>query len=197
MFDPTLFRNGGYSYWEIEESKKAKPAAAIAPVAPVPQIELHKQPSCVQLTVQAVFAAAESSPTPAPPVAAPLGASISPASETTNTKELPSLTAQDIGLTKGPSPTDAALEKSVETTTTDTDKLAVALQEIERLKTQLAEAVGPQVTGLRKRGGAVAQAGAETAVEKTKEVVNAAQGVPVEVVGGLLVAVFVLTYLFF
>lgn len=41
------------------------------------------------------------------------------------------------------------------------------------------------------------QSGAETAVEKTKEVVAAAQGVPIEVVGGLLLAVFVLTYLFF
>jgi hypothetical protein len=52
---------------------------------------------------------------------------------------------------------------------------------------------------LRKRGGAVAsdvKAGAETAVEKTKEVAQSS-GVPIEVVGALVLAVFVLTYLFF
>jgi hypothetical protein len=35
------------------------------------------------------------------------------------------------------------------------------------------------------------------AVEKAKEVIHGNQGVPVEVVAGLVVAVFVMTYMFF
>lgn len=95
-------------------------------------------------------------------------------------------------------PTNAALEKSVEAGASDGDKLRVALAEVERLKTQLADAQagGPSVTGLRRRGGAAA--GAETMTEKAKEAVSAGgQGVPVEVVVALCLGVFVVTYLFF
>lgn len=63
------------------------------------------------------------------------------------------------------------------------------------------EAKGPGAIGLRRRGGAAGAGGisgeVETVVEKAKEVVQSAQGVPVEVVAGLVVGVFVLTYLFF
>lgn len=60
-----------------------------------------------------------------------------------------------------------------------------------------AQAAGPNVTGLRKRGGAVA--GGETLVDKAKEVTatSGAQGFPVEIVVALCVGVFVVTYLFF
>ena len=113
---------------------------------------------------------------------------------------LPSLTAADINASpSGVSPTNAALERSIDTTAPESDKLNVALREIDRLKEQLAEAVGPQVTGLRKRGGATASnavAGAEVAVDKVKQVA-ASSGVPIEVVGALVLAVFILTYLFF
>jgi hypothetical protein len=92
------------------------------------------------------------------------------------------------------------LEKSLSNgTSVAQDKYNAALQEIEKLKAQVADGLGPTVTGLRKRGGAVAsdvKAGAETAVEKTKEVAQSS-GVPIEVVGALVLAVFVLTYLFF
>lgn len=62
---------------------------------------------------------------------------------------------------------------------------------------------GPQVTGLRRRGGGsvAQQAGekAEVAVAKAKEAVQqgASQGVPLEVVVGLVVGTFVMAYLFF
>lgn len=113
---------------------------------------------------------------------------------------LPSLTASDIeGL--GASPTNVALEQSLASTTSESDKLNIALKEIDKLRTQLAEAQGPQVTGLRRRGtgGAAGevQAGAETVIEKAKEVVAGSNGVPLEVVVGVAVGVFVLTYLFF
>lgn len=75
----------------------------------------------------------------------------------------------------------------------------MALKEIDKLRSDLEEARGPQATGLRKRGGAGAATGtgAEVAVEKAKEIVAGNQGVPVEVVAGLVVAVFVMTYMFF
>ena len=73
------------------------------------------------------------------------------------------------------------------------------MEEIESLRRQLNDASSPTVTGLRKRGGATStgSANVDTVVEKAKDVVAGSQGVPVEVVGGLLLAVFVLTYLFF
>jgi ElaB/YqjD/DUF883 family membrane-anchored ribosome-binding protein len=118
-----------------------------------------------------------------------------------NQPKLPSLSAADIQGT-GASPTNAALEQSLVNTTSDSEKLSVALKEIDRLRAQLAEAQGPQVTGLRKRGtgaGSDVAAGAETVVEKAKEMVGTtgSQGVPLEAVVGVAVVVFVLTYLFF
>lgn len=99
------------------------------------------------------------------------------------------------------SATNVALEQSLATSTSDSDKLSVALKEIDKLRSELDDARGPQVTGLRKRGGAAGEgaSGAEVAVEKAKEIVqtSAAQGVPLEVVVGLVVATFVMTYLFF
>ena len=75
-----------------------------------------------------------------------------------------------------------------------------ALKEIEKLRSELDEARGPQATGLRRRGGGAGANGGtatEVAVEKAKEVVQGNQGVPLEVVGVLVVAVFVMTYMFF
>lgn len=158
--------------------------------------------------MQQLFSAAESS-TPvtatngdakSSPTSVPVPSHAEPPSLSSNAAvvepPLPSLTAAAIS-EKGPSPTNAAFERSLNATTSDAEKLKVALAEIERLQAQLAEAQGPQVTGLRKRGGASTSATVDTAVEKAKEVVAASQGVPVEVVGALLFAVFVLTYLFF
>jgi hypothetical protein len=120
-----------------------------------------------------------------------------PIPQPTSQPQLPSLTAADIQ-NVGVSPTNVALEQSLATTSSDSDKLNIALKEIDRLRAQLAEAQGPQVTGLRRRGtGGDAKAGAETAVEKVKEAVSASNGVPLEVVVGVAVGVFVLTYLFF
>lgn len=81
-------------------------------------------------------------------------------------------------------------------TTSDSEKLAVALKEIESLRAQLEEAKGPQVSGLRKRGTA---GGANEPANKPAQAVATAQqqGVPLEIVIGLMVGVFVLTYLFF
>lgn len=149
---------------------------------------------------QQLYSAAESSPAnvtrdrtpPTSSIPAPVASTPAVAIQ----PSLPPLTATTIAETKGPSPTDAALEESVSATTSSDDKLKAALAEIERLQSQLADAQGPQVTGLRKRGGA--QGGVETAVEKTKEIVNTpGGGVPIEVVGAIVLAVFVLTYLFF
>jgi hypothetical protein len=108
-------------------------------------------------------------------------------------REIPSLSAADVAAIGVP--TNVAFEKSLDATTSDSDKLIVALAEIERLKAQVTEAQGPTVTGLRKRGGA----GADAAGAKTTTAVApaAASGVPVEVCAGLVFAVFVLTYLFF
>ena len=111
---------------------------------------------------------------------------------------LPALSAADINKA-GVSPTNASLEQSLATTTSDSEKLQIALKEIDRLRSDLDEARGPQATGLRKRGGASTSggSGAEVAVEKAKEVIHGNQGVPIEVVAGLVVAVFVMTYMFF
>lgn len=75
----------------------------------------------------------------------------------------------------------------------------MALLEIDRLRKDLDEAKGPQATGLRRRGGGAATDGTatEVAVEKAKQVVQGNQGVPIEVVAGLVLAVFVMTYMFF
>lgn len=110
---------------------------------------------------------------------------------------LPALSVTDINKA-GVSPTNASLEQSLATTTSDSEKLQLALKEIDKLRSDLEEARGPQATGLRKRGGATTSGnGAEVAVEKAKEIVAGNQGVPIEVVAGLVVAVFVMTYMFF
>lgn len=139
----------------------------------------------------AVAAAANSAPE-SPVVAAPIAAPVAEAS-----REIPSLSADDVQAVGAP--TNIALEKSLNATTNSDDKLAVALAEIERLKGQLAEAQGPTVTGLRKRGGAGAGVGAVGAPVAGNKVATqtATQGVPLEVCAGLVFAVFVLTYLFF
>ena len=114
-----------------------------------------------------------------------------------NKPPLPDLTAKDIQAS-GVSPTNAALESSLAATTTDQEKLQVAMKEIDRLKAQLAEAQSPQVTGLRRRGGGASDAsGVEVMTEKAKKVVSGTSGVPLEVTGGLMLVVFILTYLFF
>jgi hypothetical protein len=166
-------------------------------------------PRRTMLTVQAVFAAAHSSPihatgangvarslpVPVPETATPASAP-TPADAPAQSAPIPSLTTKDIAAI-GASPTNVALEDSLAKTTTDSEKLKIALAEIDRLRAQLTDAQGPAVTGLRKRGGAGAtpSAGAETAV--AEKVVSGQQGVPIEVVAALLVGVFVMTYLFF
>ncbi|EKD01418.1 hypothetical protein A1Q2_04260 [Trichosporon asahii var. asahii CBS 8904] len=109
---------------------------------------------------------------------------------------IPSLTTADIAASNAPAPTNIALEKSVDIGTSDKEKLQTLLAENDRLRAQLAEAQGPNVVGLRKRGGAAADGGVAT---KTATAVQAApaQGVPVEVCAGLVFVVFILTYLFF
>jgi hypothetical protein len=116
----------------------------------------------------------------------------------TAAKEIPSLSVNDIN-TVGVSPTNLSLEQSLAASTSDAAKLDIALKEVEKLRRELIEARGPQVTGLRKRGnaGESVAAGTETVVEKAKEVVAGNQGVPLEVVAALVGGVFVLTYLFF
>ena len=110
---------------------------------------------------------------------------------------LPALSVADINKA-GVSPTNASLEQSLATSSSDSEKLQLALKEIDKLRSDLDEARGPQATGLRKRGGATTSGnGAEVAVEKAKEIVAGYQGVPIEVVAGLVVAVFVMTYMFF
>lgn len=140
---------------------------------------------------------------PTSPPAQPITAGTAPVTareEPVNEPKLPALTAADIAKTgSGVSPTNASLEQSLSATTSDSEKLQIALKEIDRLRSDLDEARGPQATGLRKRGGAGASAGTatEVAVEKAKEVVQGNQGVPIEVVAGLVLAVFVMTYMFF
>ncbi len=129
---------------------------------------------------------APDSPTPAPTRGAVSGLP-------NQSREIPSLSAKDVA---GVAPTNVALEKSLEASTSDADKLNVAMLEIERLKGQLGEAQGPTVTGLRKRGGAGTDAaGAKTTTAVASQ--TSPQGVPLEICAGLVFAVFVLTYLFF
>lgn len=121
-----------------------------------------------------------------------------PVTAQAGSRELPSLSAAEVQ--GAGAPTNAALEQSLSATTTDKQKLDVALAEIERLRSQLNDASGPNVTGLRKRGGAGAAdaSGANTQVaSKAAAGQQTASGVPIEVVAGLVFAVFVLTYLFF
>ncbi|WVQ93872.1 hypothetical protein IAU59_000950 [Kwoniella sp. CBS 9459] len=175
-YDPELFRNAGYSYWEIEKPPYVPPAIfSHAQSSPTPHSPL---PAAQDKPIPVPVEVPQSSPTIKKDVAPPL----------------PDLTPSQAGAT------NVALEKSLATTTSDSDKLAVALKEIDKLRAELDEARGPQVTGLRKRGNA-GGAGAETVVEKAKEAVanttSGSQGVPLEVCVGLVVGVFVMTYLFF
>ena len=124
-------------------------------------------------------------------------------SDTAKPKEhsIPSLSASDIQ-SVGASPTNVALESGLTATTSDSEKLKVAMAEIEKLREQLSEArATPSATGLRRRGGGTGGTESETktevAVETAKQVISGQQGVPIEIVVGLVVGVFVLTYLFF
>ncbi|WVQ81009.1 hypothetical protein IAT38_003116 [Cryptococcus sp. DSM 104549] len=191
-YDATLFRNEGYSYWEVDQPPYKPPSfpSIPAPVQASVQVSIpsFNPPSfkLVQPTAYAIYTQPAESPAPANKTIPR-----SPAdTEVPTTTQLPPLTAASAGVT------NAALEKSLASTTSDSDKLAVALKEIEKLRADLDEARGPNVTGLRKRGGA---AGGESAVEKPAAAVQAAaqQGVPLEVVVALVAGVFVLTYLFF
>ncbi|ODN75841.1 hypothetical protein, variant 1 [Cryptococcus amylolentus CBS 6039] len=212
-YDPALFPNKGLSVWEDPYNKPIYVPKAPVLHKPVtvgthtqPPIHLHfcschiphkltcncKNP---KLTIsKAIFSHAQTSPTPLDRSVGPSDPSRSfaagPSAPAVNEPALPPLSAADI------QPTNAALEKSLSATTSDSEKLAVALKEIERLKAEVAEKTGPQVTGLRKRG---VQGGADTIVEKPVQAaaVAAQQGVPLEVVVGLVAGVFVLTYLFF
>jgi len=134
------------------------------------------------------------SPTPGASQQAPALSAAAAAPAPVAAREIPSLSAADVAAVGAP--TNIALEKSLNASTSDSEKLTFALKEIDRLKAQLAEAQGPTVTGLRKRGGAGADsvAGAKTTTATTPA---APTGVPVEVCAGLVFAVFVLTYLFF
>ncbi|KAK8845329.1 hypothetical protein IAR55_006042 [Kwoniella newhampshirensis] len=185
---PDLFRNAGYSYWEFEK-----------PVYKPVVCRVHTPYFAATF---AIFSHAQSSPSqshalpPAQDKPIPVPVEVSspspvPAS-TPKSATLPSLGPADAGAT------NVALEQSLASTTSDSEKLSVALKEIDKLRAQLDEARGPQAIGLRKRGSA-AVAGAETAVEKAKEAVGVSgtQGVPLEVVVALVVGVFVMTYLFF
>ncbi|BEJ04709.1 hypothetical protein CcaverHIS641_0205260 [Cutaneotrichosporon cavernicola] len=112
-------------------------------------------------------------------------------------REIPFLSAADVQAAGAP--TNAALERSLDVTTSDSEKLRIVMQENESLKQQLIalQNAAPAASGLRKRGGAGADVtGAGT---KTTTVTAPAQasGVPLEVCAGLVFAVFVLTYLFF
>ena len=180
----------------------------------VPRFHIDLDSCWYTADIQAIFAPAHSSPTAAngngldtsTPPSGNAGPAIAkdilstppvPAAKTSEPL-LPALSAADINKA-GVSPTNASLEQSLATTTSDSEKLQLALKEIDRLRSDLDEARGPQATGLRKRGGASTSggSGAEVAVEKAKEVIHGNQGVPIEVVAGLVVAVFVMTYMFF
>ena len=171
----------------LTEFQQIFAAAQSSPIQPHSTLDKAKSPSPV-------------SPSPAPAYAAPAGTSApTQKAQSAQAKEvksgsIPSLSAEDIQLS-GPSPTNVALESSVATTTSDSDKLRVALAEIDRLRSQLNEAQSPAASGLRNRGGANGTA-TEVAVEKAKEVASGQQGMPVTVCIGLVVGVFLLTYLF-
>ncbi|WVQ76443.1 hypothetical protein IAR50_006110 [Cryptococcus sp. DSM 104548] len=215
-YDPILFPNKGLSVWEDPDNKPIY--VPKVPKVPVPQVPVtvgipkqtpvhlylcscHIPPTMIcnckspKLTnSKAIFSHAQTSPTPHDKSVGPSDTSRSFAAgppPAVNEPALPPLSASDI------QPTNAALEQSLSATTSDSEKLAIALKEIERLKAEVAESKGPQVTGLRKRG--VQGGAADTIVEKPVQAAAAAaqQGVPLEVVVGLVAGVFVLTYLFF
>ncbi|WWD06161.1 hypothetical protein V865_004246 [Kwoniella europaea PYCC6329] len=177
-YDPEFFRNAGFSYWETPKSPYIPP--------PFPAIFSHAQSSPSQ-----PLPPAHDKPIPVPVQVSPPSTAVAPAPQS---PPLADLTPAQAGAT------NIALEKSLNATTSDSEKLSIALKEIEKLKSELEEAKnGPQVTGLRKRNTG-ATSGAETVIEKAKEAVMTSggqQGVPLEVVAGLVVGVFVLTYLFF
>ncbi|WRT63451.1 uncharacterized protein IL334_000356 [Kwoniella shivajii] len=182
-YDPMLFRNAGFSYWETEKPPYIPP--------PFPAIFSHAQSSPSQ---SHPLPPAQDKPIPVP-------VEVSPPSTAAHVPKLPDLTPTQAGST------NIALEKSLSTTTSDSDKLAAALKEIDKLRSELEEYKSPQVTGLRKRGtgtNGTSGSGAETIVEKAKDAVanssvtaGGQQGVPLEVVVALVAGVFVLTYLFF
>lgn len=134
------------------------------------------------------------------PVAAPAAAvnrSAIPATGNFNPANLPSLSADDVQ--RAGAPTNAALTASLNATTSDAEKLKIALAENERLRASGgagAGADGPAVTGLRRRGVAI-DGNAPASAKLATQAAPPAAGVPVEVVAGLIFAVFVLTYLFF
>ncbi|OWZ30390.1 MSP domain-containing protein [Cryptococcus neoformans var. grubii Br795] len=141
----------------------------------------------------AIFSHAQTSPShekPFSPLEQPKSVDITAPALAPTQPPLPSLTPTAVNAT------NSALEQSLAATTSDSEKLAVALKEIESLRAQLEEAKGPQVSGLRKRGTA---GGANEPANKPAQAVATAQqqGVPLEIVIGLMVGVFVLTYLFF
>jgi hypothetical protein len=111
-------------------------------------------------------------------------------------REIPSLSAADVQ--GAGAPTNAALERSLDATTSDSEKLRIVLQENESLKQQLSalQNAAPAASGLRKRGGAGTDVAAGTKTATATAPAQAA-GVPLEVCAGLVFAVFVLTYLFF
>ncbi|TXT06031.1 hypothetical protein VHUM_03504 [Vanrija humicola] len=118
-----------------------------------------------------------------------------PATGNFNPANLPSLSADDVQ--RGGAPTNAALTASLNATTSDAEKLKIALAENERLRAASAGGNdGPAVTGLRRRGVAI-DGNAPASAKLATQTAPPAAGVPVEVVAGLIFAVFVLTYLFF
>ena len=122
------------------------------------------------LTEQALFAAAPSSPHVNGDSLPVIARSEAPSSSLPTVAETPALTGKDskpstsaergmpalsaADVQSSGSPTNAALEQSLSATTSDQEKLQVAMAEVDRLKKELDQARGPQATGLRKRGGA-------------------------------------------
>lgn len=113
-------------------------------------------------------------------------------------RDIPTLSAADVASVGAP--TNAALERSLNATTSDSEKLRIVLQENESLKSQIAQLqnAAPAASGLRKRGGAGADTtGTGTKVATALSPSTSTSGVPLEVCAGLVFTVFVLTYLFF
>ncbi|GMK54234.1 hypothetical protein CspeluHIS016_0108200 [Cutaneotrichosporon spelunceum] len=112
-------------------------------------------------------------------------------------REIPSLSAEDVQAAGAP--TNIALERSLDATTSDSEKLRIVQEENERLKQQLIalQNAAPVASGLRKRGGAGGDATGAGAKTEMATAPATTTGVPLEVCAGLVFAVFVLTYLFF
>ncbi|KAL7419962.1 phosphatidylinositol-binding protein scs2 [Cryptotrichosporon argae] len=230
VIDPSLFPNGGYSDWVVPKPKVKVPAPVIvpapsvptvvfpAPAPPVLEVKIEQPakegPQVYVLPIHAIFSAAEQSPIPShttpringdptTPTAAsspPAPGLSAPTAASGTAREIPSLSAAEVQAAGAP--TNTALEQGLVATTSEADKLALALKEVDRLRAQLAEAQAQttSVTGLRRRG--VPGDAADKVADKAGAVAQAvqqqsAQGVPLEVVAGLVVGVFVLTYLFF